>query len=62
MIFTKEHHLGEFLEEIFIFVPSTTYLGIMIAYILLLAGGSGRYKARTNGSVGWVEHCSGPPE
>ena len=44
------------------FVPSTTYLRIIVAYILLLAGGSGCFKARTNSSVGWVVHRSGPPE
>ena len=36
------------------FVPTTTYLGIIGAYILLPAGGSGCFKARTNDSVGWV--------
>ena len=45
--------------HICIFVPSTTYLGIIVAYILLLAGESGCFKARPNGSVGWVEHHSG---
>ena len=44
------------------FVPSTTYLGIMIAYIHLSAGGSGCFKARTNDSVGWVVTTPAPPE
>ena len=43
------------------FVPSTTYLGIMIAYIHLSADGSGCFKARTNDSVGWVVTTHSPP-
>ena len=44
------------------FVSTTTYLGIIEAYIHPAQGGSGCFKARTNGSVGWVELGSGPTE
>ena len=44
-----------------LFVPTTTYLGIIEAYIHPAQGGSGCFKARANGTVGWVELSSSSP-